>query len=355
MAVDDRCWLDISLPAFARNVRHARQTLARGSTLMVAVKSNAYGHGGHELARVAVESGADALAVLDIATGLDLRAVLPDTPMLAWLLSPACDFFAASVAGLTLGISHLWQLEKLASECSTTRTTVHLKIDTGLHRNGALASDWPALTSYAAELEGRGLLSVEGVWSHLADTSVAEDAKSLERFNDAVAVARSAGLSPSILHIAASAAATDFPDARLDMVRVGISVYGVSPFDDRTAEDMGFLPVMSAHARISGVDADAHRATVAMGFGDGLCEIPPDLGWVLVGGASVPIESVTVAHLVLRIPPGVQVREGDVATLWGAPERGSPRAEDWALWASTIGDEVVTAMPHAIPRRFMGD
>lgn len=355
MAVEQRCWLDISLVAFAHNVSHARETLARDSSLMVAVKSNAYGHGGRELAQVALASGADALAVLDIETGVHLRKVVPDAPMLAWLLSPACDFQAASAAKITLGISHLWQLEKIATECAGSHTTVHLKIDTGLHRNGALAKDWPALVASAVELQRNGLITVEGIWSHLADTSPEEDATSLRRFMDAVAIARRAGLTPSILHIAASAAATDFPEARLDMVRVGISVYGVSPFESRSAEDMGFLPVMAARALVSHVNLDNNQAIVAMGSGDGLFDVTPGEAWVLLGGVTVPIHRVERDHLVLALPDGLIVNLGDIATLWGAPTQGSPRAEDWASWSATIGDEVVTALSQTVPRNFLSD
>lgn len=355
MAVDAPCWVEISLSSFANNVRHAAATLARDAHLMVAVKSDAYGHGGRELARVAVASGAHALAVLDIDTGVDLREAIPDTPMLAWLLAPSNDFARASRWGITLGISHRWQLDKLATECAQAHTSVHLKIDTGLHRNGALAADWPDLVAYAAQLEASGLITVDGVWSHLADTSHAEDRASLERFMDAVAIARAAGLTPRLLHIAASAAATDFPEARLDMVRVGISAYGVSPFDDRSATDMGFSPVMSAHARISYLEASTGTAHASMGFGDGLLEIPPGVGWVVAGGHTLTIQRIEVDHLVLEIPEGVTLTLGEVVTLWGAPERGSPRAEDWAGWASTIGDEIVTAVARHVPRRFVSE
>ena len=355
MAVEQRYWLDISLSAFAHNVAHARKTLAVDSTLMVAVKSDAYGHGGRELAQVALASGAGALAVLDIDTGLHLRETIPEAPMLAWLLSPECDFAAASAARITLGISHMWQLEKLAAETRDSHTNVHLKIDTGLHRNGALAKDWPGLVARAATMQDAGLITVEGIWSHLADTSPDEDEKSLGRFREAVALARQAGLSPSILHIAASAAATDFPEARLDMVRVGISVYGVSPFEGRSAEDMGFIPVMAARALVSTVEPPENRAIVAMGYGDGLFELAPGAAWVSLAGTRVPIHAVHSDHLVLALPDGLTVRPGDIATLWGAPNEGSPRAEDWASWAGTIGDEIVTAMPGAIPRRFLSD
>jgi alanine racemase len=353
MAVAPDCWLDISVSNFTGNVALAKAQLAGSARLMIAVKSDAYGHGGTPLALAAVEAGADALAVLDITTGISLREALPEIPMLAWLLSPHDDFRAASVAGLTLGISHLWQLEKLAAESQGRLTTVHLKVDTGLHRNGCLPEHWPALVAKARSLETSGLITVQGVWSHLADTSLDEDRISLQRFHEAVEIARAAGLSPSILHIAASAAANDVPEARLDMVRIGISVFGVSPFDDRSALDLGFAPVMAARARITSLDEGRKEITVGMGFADGLMPLAPDTGWVALGGQRVPVKSVEVDHCVVGWPALGAPALGEIVTLFGDTNLPAPRAEDWAQWAGTIGDEVVSAMPKHLTRNYL--
>ncbi len=355
MALEAPFWLDISLTNFRANVAKAKSDLAGNSRLMIAVKSEAYGHGGLALAEAAVSAGADALAVLDIPTGIALRAKLPETPMLAWLISPHDDFLAASTANLTLGISHSWQLDAIAKQCQGMTTTVHLKIDTGLHRNGCLPSLWPALVAKARQLEAAGLIVVEGVWSHLADTSLEEDRRSLQRFHDALEVARVAGLSPTITHIAASAAAEDFPEARLDMVRIGIIAYGVSPFDDRSADELGFLPVMAARALITELHEAEATLTIGMGFGHGLMPLLPGTGWMSWRGASLPIVSVEVDHCVLGWPESGAPAIGDVVTLFGDPATGSPLAEDWAEWSGTIGDEVVSAMSPAVQRRYLSD
>lgn len=355
MDVVEPYWLDISLVNFQANVSQARSQLAGDSRLMIAVKSDAYGHGGAAIAEAAVAAGADALAVLDIPTGIALRERIPTTPMLAWLISPHDDFLAASRAQLTLGISHAWQLDAISGQCQGETTTVHLKIDTGLHRNGCLPSLWPALVAQAKELEEAGLIAVEGIWSHLADTSVEEDERSLERFETALQVARDAGLSPTITHIAASAAAQDFPEARLDMVRVGIIAFGVSPFDDRSAEELGFSPVMSAKALITAINEWERTMTVGMGFAHGLMPLPPATGWMVWQGTKLPISSVELDHCVLTWPEGVTPQIGDVVTIFGDPAGGSPRAEDWATWSRTIGDEVVSAMRPDVPRRYISD
>jgi alanine racemase len=355
MALETPFWLDISLANFRANIAQARLQLAGDAKLMIAVKSEAYGHGGAALAAEAVAAGADALAVLDIPTGLALRAKLPTTPMLAWLISPHDDFLGASRANLTLGISHAWQLEAIAKQCQGLTTTVHLKIDTGLHRNGCLPSLWPALVAQAKELETAGVITVEGIWSHLADTSLEEDQRSLERFHDALEVARAAGLSPTITHIAASAAAEDVPEARLDMVRIGIIAFGVSPFDDRSAADLGFAPVMAARALITDVDESSATLSIGMGFAHGLMPLPPTTGWVSWGGTRLALKSVELDHLVAELPTVGRPAVGDVVTLFGDPSSGSPLAEDWATWSSTIGDEVVSALSPAVPRRYLND
>jgi len=351
--ITPRCYLDIKTRAFSHNVAHAKALLADSAALMVAVKSEAYGHGGHAMAKLAVSEGADALAVLDIPTGVNLRAVAPTVPMLCWLISPHSNLRDAVEHSLTLGISHLWQLDMIRDLAPQAPILIHLKIDTGLHRNGCLKENWPALVAEAKALEDQDFVRVEGVWSHLADTSLAEDIKSLARFHAAVDIVKQAGLSPTLLHIAASAAATDLPEARLDMVRVGISAYGVSPFDDRTAEDMGFHPVMVARAVVSQADPTHQTVTLGMGYADGLIPVPPRTGWLQHQGRRGVIEAVEADHTVVSFDTGPLPEVGTFPTLFGEPELGSPRAEDWATWSDTIGDEVLAGIPPHVPRRYL--
>ena len=352
MGITPTCWVTVSLPAFAENIAHAKSTLAGSAHLMVAVKSDAYGHGEKEIAETALQAGADALAVLDIDSGVRLRPHAGDAMLLAWLLSPSDDFSAAARSQVDLGISGLWQLEKLAREVKQGCVSVHLKIDTGLHRNGALPGDWEALCTEALRLERAGILRVTALWSHLSDTSLEENERSLARFHAAVDEARAIGLTPQLLHIAASAAATDLPESRLDLVRVGISAYGVSPFDDRSARDMGFTPIMSAHALVTSVDEERSEALIGIGYAHGLLPLPPDTGWVVHGTERLELRSVEANHCVLALPGNHAVALGDHITLWGEPATGAASAEDWASWSGTIGDEVVSAMAHSIEHRF---
>lgn len=346
MDIEHARWAEISLPHFRANVRFLKDHFATPAALMVAVKSNAYGHGQEILAPLALQSGADALAVLDVQTGRALRRVVPEGRMLCWLLSPSSDYRGAIEDSLDLGVSHLWQLDAIEQAGATVPARVHLKIDTGLHRNGCLAELWPDLVRRAVELERAGTITVVGIWSHLADTSVEEDRSSLTKFHAAVTLARAAGLNPEMLHIAASAASADLPEARLDMVRIGLLAYGVSPFSDRSAEENGCLPVMTLKTRV--IEVSNGEIVLGMGYAHGLLPLPPHKGFVLVGDEACPIIEVEAEFTRAQASPGIS--PGDEVILFGRPDRGSPRAEDWASWANTIGDEVITAIPGRLIR-----
>lgn len=351
MVLEHRRWAEISLSRFGSNVRHLKDTYATPAALMVAVKSNAYGHGQEVLAPLALRSGADALAVLDVPTGRALRQSVPHGRMLCWLLAPSSDYRGAIEASLDLGVSHRWQLDAIERAGASTAAQVHLKIDTGLHRNGCLEELWPDLVTRAAELEQAGVLSVVGMWSHLADTSMEEDRKSLARFHEAVSLARRAGLTPEVLHIAASAGSADLPEARLDMVRIGLLAYGVSPFSDRSAEDFGCRPVMTLKSRVAAVGGG--EVVLDIGYAHGLLPLPPQTGFVLIGNQTCPLVAVDAEFT--RVRCAAEVAIGDEAVLFGRPDLGAPRAEDWATWAQTIGDEVITAIPETLAHVYVDD
>ncbi len=108
---------------------------------------------------------------------------------------------------------------------------MHIKVDTGLSRNGVSESDAPAVFARAAELERAGRVRVRGVFSHLSNTSPDEDARQLERFEARVSEARAAGLDPEVRHLAATEAALREPGMRFELVRIGIGMYGLPPAD----------------------------------------------------------------------------------------------------------------------------
>lgn len=338
--------ITISRGALAANLRHAKNTFAAKGSLMMAVKSNAYGHGDELIVPLAISSGVDELAVLDIPTALRIRPLAPHTPLFAWLLSPTDDFGAAAAARVELGVSSLWQLEAIDAARPDEPVVVHLKIDTGLHRNGATEEQWPELVARAAQMQQRGVIRVRAVWSHLADTSVDTSRQALEKLRRAVSVAKAAGVTPDITHLAASHAAVELPEARLDLVRLGILAYGVSPFDSHTAQNLGFEPALTLWAPM--ISSEGNLLTLGVGFGHGLMR-PHQDSVIAAGGVTYRIQELgpDTSTWVAVDSPG-EIEAGSELAIFGAEAMAS--AEEWAAWCGTIGDEVLSKLSPQLTR-----
>lgn len=345
--------IEVDLAAFAHNVRTLSAQFAPART-MLAVKADAYGHGMVPLARTALASGADSLAVLEVDAGLALRDVGIDAPLLAWLHGTGTDFAAAIDAGIELGVSALWQLEAIvATARGSDRGRVHLKVDTGLHRNGADPQSWPELVTAAVAAEQLGLIEVAAIWSHLADASPDDDAAALTRFHDAVALARSLGCDPPLLHLAASSAGIREPQARFGLVRLGIAAYGISPFDDQSGTELGLIPPMTIRGPVAAIRDGL--ALVRIGSADGVPPTAIGAAEALVAGRRRPIALIAIDELGVDVA-GLAVAEGDDVVLFGPGLSGEPTAEDWAGWAGTIGDEIVASRGlRRLPVRYLND
>jgi alanine racemase len=345
--------IEINLGAFRHNVRTLAALVAPART-MLAVKADAYGHGMLPLARAALESGADSLAVLEVNAALALRHAGVDAPLFAWLHGVDTDFASAIDADVDLGVSSILELERIAAAVTKRPAKVHLKIDTGLHRNGASPEDWPALITGALSHADEGRVVIAGLWSHLADASPEDDAAALAEFQAAVAVAHALGVPDEgpdapILHLAASSAGIRMPSARFDLVRFGIAAYGVSPFDDIDARGLGLRGVMTLRA--TGHRVTSRDVQFPLGTADG---IPPSHGFVLVDGVRAPLNLAQVATTSAIV--GHRATPDDVAVIvFGPGDQGEPTAEEWAEWAGTIGDEILARASHRIPRVYLNE
>lgn len=328
----------IDLAAFEHNVASIVSAVAPAAA-WVAVKSNAYGHGMLELADNALTAGASGLAVLDVPAALALRSHGITAPLFAWLHGTHTDFTSAVEHNIDLGVSTIEQLESIARVPGTAR--VHLKIDTGLHRNGIPDELWDSVCAAARGWEETNDIRVVGVWTHLADASLDADNAALDRFDAAIERARAAGLSPELLHAAASPTAIRNPRARYDVVRVGIATYGISPFDDVDGVGLGLRPVMSLHAEIS--SSTESQSIVSAGWTDGVPQSTDPGTFIAVGNNRASVLGVFPGHTVIdgSFPVGtiVDIVGGNGAT-----------AEDWAGWVDGIGDEIVTGIPTRVRR-----
>ena len=317
--------IEVDTAAIAANVR--RLAARAGVPVCGVVKAGGYGHGAIAAARAMLDGGASMLGVVDLAEAVALRDAGIEAPLLAWLHGPGVDFRAAARLGIDVAVSSVAQLEAAVA----ADAVIHLKVDTGLGRNGIARGDRARALVRAIEL-ARGGARIRGIMSHLAGTSRAAD---LAQVADFAAAAAAAGpLALELRHLAASAAAIRLPEARFDMVRIGMAAYGVDPSGPGAGTGgagaaLGLTPAMRASATF-------RRGVARSGLDAGLL---PALGApVLVDG--VPARVAAVGPRSMRIEPPLS-GEG---VLFGDPAYGEPSADAWAVAARTITYEVVTRM-----------
>lgn len=347
--------------AIAANVAHLR-TLAPAVHTMVVVKADGYGHGAVRASHAALDGGATWLGVADISEALELRAGGITAPVLAWLHAPDEDFRAACAAHITIGVSRIEQLEALAA---IGGATVHLKVDTGLGRNGVGSHERDALFARAAQLHHSRVITLEGVMSHVAGTSRASDMAQGDDFLVALGQLRAHGVEPELQHMTASAASIQHESLRGTMVRFGIAAYGIAPSPELT--EIGVRPAMRLETEIAltkrlragdGVsydhtwqaETDTTVALVPLGYADGVPRQSSGQGWGEISGIRYPVVGrVAMDQIVVNVGDD-DIRVGDRVALWGDPRDGTPSATEWAAWSDTIGYDMVTGLGRRVAR-----
>lgn len=365
----------VDLAAVRHNVEVLRAA-APDAALMTVVKADGYGHGALDVAGAALAAGASWLGVCTLEEALALRAGGIDAPVLSWLHLPTEDFAPAVRAGVDLGVSSRAHLAAvLAGARRAGRPArLHLKIDTGLSRNGAQPAEWGPLLDDAAAAAAAGGAEVVAVWSHLANADRPRDPtndRQAARLTAAWRAARDRGLDP-IRHLANSAAALTRPDLHFDLVRAGIAGYGLDPLG-RPVPDTPLRPAMTLQARVilvkrvpagEGVSyghewrtpRETTLALLPIGYADGVPRRLAARGrmLVLLAGALRPVVGrVCMDQIVVDCGDDI-VREGDHAVLFGPGDRGESTAQDWADELGTIHYEVVTGIRGRVARRAVG-
>ncbi|GGB82814.1 alanine racemase [Knoellia flava TL1] len=371
-------WVTVDLDAIRDNVRELARRAA-GAEVMAVVKADAYGHGLVHSARAAVAGGATWLGVAQLTEALQLRAAGVTTRALTWLYAPGADFGAAIDADLDISVSAPWALDAVVAAARERgrAARIHVKVDTGLGRNGALGQGWTDLVAALGSVVAEGAVEVVGVWSHFALADAPQHPTVLaqrDRFVEAAAELERAGIRPQLRHLANSAATLTNPDAHFDLVRPGLAVYGLSPVPDLGAPaDFGLREAMRVTARLALVKQapagqgvsyghayttteDTVLGLVPLGYADGIPRHAGSLGPVQVDGRRLTVAGrVCMDQFVLDLGPSYAGAAGDEVVILGRGADGEPTAQDWAAAIGTINYEIVTRMSSRLPRVLVGE
>jgi alanine racemase len=370
-------WAEVDL----NNIRHNVGLLTRlvaPAGLMAVVKADGYGHGSVASAYAALEAGATWLGVALVEEGVELRDAGIDMPILLLSQPPLEAARAVVDAGLTPVVHSLRfvdALAKAAADAGVDSQPVHLKVDTGMHRIGCSPSE---ALDLAPVIKKHRELHLQGLLTHFAVADEPENPYTARQVAVFEAVRKELGrmgIRPPLVHAANSAGVLTAPQARYDLVRCGISIYGIAPAAELDGR-LALRPALSLKARVSFVrrmvagerlsyglryelDEPSTVVTVPVGYADG---VPRRLGQVggevLIGGRRKPIAgTVTMDQLLVDLGPGADADEVEVGTevvLLGRQGDDEITATEWAERLGTIPYEVCCGIGDRVPRRYAG-
>jgi alanine racemase len=361
------CFIDHE--ALRWNLTQIRAKVGQQVKILAMVKANGYGHGAVAVAKSLLAAGGDALGVATMEEGLELRQAGIRAPILVLAgtyLDQLEEFFTNNLTPVVHEMSELEQLETAAISRNKT-LNVHLKIDTGMGRLGLVAAE---IDRWLPPLRKLQALKLEGVFSHFSTAESVEGdytQSQLDIFSNIVKRMRADGLSPSLVHLANSAATITLPAAYFDMVRPGIMLYGVYP-SLAMAQQITLKPVLSWKSKIlqlkkvpAGTSISYGQtfitkresviATLPVGYADGYQRLLSNRGEVLVRRQRAPIAGRVCMDLTMIDVTDIRnVQQGDEVVLLGRQGEAEISADEMAAWANTISYEILTSIGARVPR-----
>lgn len=344
-------WVEVDLGAIHSNTLAARSLLAPGTLLMAVVKGDAYGHGAVEVARTALNAGADYLGVATVDEAVELRKADIWAPILILSEPPI------SSIPLLLGYQVMPSVDTIdfalkyaeAADSVGLRAPYHLKINTGMNRIGVRFDE---VVEFMRRISFHRALDLVGTYTHFATADMSDTMEfriQTSHFVEAIAQMREFGIDPGIIHAANSAATIRFPEVHFDMVRFGISLYGYYPCPE-TFGRIELIPAMSVHARITHVKnvpvgegvsyglyhrsaGFAKTCTVPIGYADGLRRgLSDNTDFILDGEAYPQVGAICMDQSMFEVD--LRLRSGG--------ERANPEIGDEVLIVGAEGDAIVS-------------
>ena len=380
--MENRAEVLIDLGAIRENIKYLMAK--SGKPALAVVKADGYGHGLLPVAKSALSAGASWLGVALLEEARALRQGGISAPIIAWLTPITDDFESAINEDIDIAIPSLAHLAAVTSASKSLGkcARVHLEVDTGMSRGGALG-EWSELVRSAKAYQDSGLIEVIGIWSHFAraDESGHEfNKKQLENFKSSVAEVKSAGITPQVIHLSNSAAAINDVGSHFDLLRLGIAIYGLSPDFSYmgSSEKLNLKPAMIIRARIHLVKdvpagsqvgyggsaitkVDTKLGVIAMGYSDGIPRNANSEAGVLVGNKRAPIIGrVSMDQFVVDLGRDSSAKAGDWAYIIGSnpldsyTSASSYTADSWASASATINYEIVTRIAARVKRIYQG-
>lgn len=372
-----RTWAEVDFDKLAHNYHALRGLAPAGTKYLGLVKADAYGHGAVPVAKKLEELGADYLGVACLDEAIEVREAGVKTPIL--ILGCTSSIYAAELVKYNItqacyDLEYAKELSAGAQKAGGT-ITVHIQCDTGMTRLGFMCHEETMEKSASEIIEAVKLpgLKAEGIFTHFSDSDGSEEYTMLQfgRFQDIIQRVRDLGYEFEIRHCANSAATLLYPATYLDMIRPGIVQFGHFPDAKMDHALCDLVPVLELKSRVATVrDVPANTpvsygrtntltrpsrlAVIPVGYGDGFCRGFSNKLTVLINGKKLPIVGrICMDMCMVDATDAPDVKEGDVAILYGSDGTNDQPVEAGAEIMNTISYELLCVLTKRIPRIYL--
>jgi alanine racemase len=373
---DNLSWVEIDSTALKHNYSKFRELTGNGVLLMPVVKSNAYGHGILEVAKIMQDSGADYLGVVSGDEAIHLRAQSISSPILVLSYFKDSQIKELIEQNIDLAVYSL-ETAKAISEIAATLNIIakiHIKVDTGTSRLGIIATDAASFIEQCAKMN---MLDIVGVFTHFADSENNDwtfTNSQIGKFRELLFSLQRTGIKIPIPHAACSAATLISANAHFNLVRVGIALYGLWPSENnkkivqKRLPDFDLIPVLTWKTKVIQTKSlskgtpvgygcsyklkrDSRIAILPIGYNEGYIRLLSNKGNVLIGGKRCPVIGRVCMNLTIVDVTSVDgVKVGDEVVIIGKQGKQEITADQIAVETKTINYEVVTRINPLIPR-----
>lgn len=364
-------WVEISIEAIKHNAYQFKKYIGSSVNLMAVVKADGYGHGAVQIARAARDAGADYLAVAILDEAIELREAGITQPILVLGYTPIRSIRQAIIAGVEITVFSEEVLDEIIFQSEELQKTaaIHLKLDTGMTRIGVQTRE-EALFLAAKAVASR-FISLKGIFTHFANADSEDPSytrQQFQRFNSFITYFDENGISIPLKHCCNTAGTMNFPEMHLDMVRVGIGLYGLYPDVSLKEHPLSLLQAMTLKTKIAGLKKVAKSqpisygctytplteriiATLPIGYADGLSRHLSNCGQFLVHGQKVLVTGrVCMDQTMIDVSSIASCKQGDEVIIFGGNNEAFQSIDEVALLMGTINYEVVCLIGKRVPR-----
>ncbi|GAA4025310.1 alanine racemase [Arthrobacter methylotrophus] len=348
-------------PGIEANIARVRSLCH--AEIMAVVKADGYGLGAEHVARAALNAGCTWLGTTDVAEASQLRRAGFSVPILAWLHPAGLDVETAEASDVDIAIGSLEHLIQ-ALRRGRGKLRIHLHLDTGMTRGGLPAYDWHDAMHWAAASEKEKIFRVVGLMGHLPNADAAEPSANdagLRSFDVAHKMARKAGLTFEVRHLASTSATLTDPRTHFELVRIGAGLVGIDPSGSTELNPAARLTCPVVHTRAvsegspvgyggSGTTREAGFVSVlGLGYADGIPQLLDPEAYVMIDGRAcrilgrVNMDQIVVETGEWAAAPGTE------AIIIG-PDPGEPTVQHWAQWGNTSAHRIITGLGQRLHR-----